>query len=139
MCGRKLTRAFLRKDRSETRMPAVALPILLAIDWILKTSTVQTGNGIQWTLWTRLDDLDFADDLALLFHTRPQVQEKTSTVADNLARLGLKVHRDKSKVLKKNSSASTTPITLDGDALEDLTSFTFLGSIVDKQGALTPM
>ena len=39
---------------------------LLAIDWIAKTTTTGRNNGIQWTLWTQLDDFDFADDLALL-------------------------------------------------------------------------
>ncbi|EDO50002.1 predicted protein, partial [Nematostella vectensis] len=27
---------------------------LLAIDWIMKTSTDQKRNGIQWTLWKQL-------------------------------------------------------------------------------------
>ena len=39
---------------------------LLVIDWIMKTTTTGRNNRIQWTLWTQLDDLDFADDLALL-------------------------------------------------------------------------
>nr|KAG5692327.1 hypothetical protein BaRGS_009537 [Batillaria attramentaria] len=42
---------------------------LLVIDWIMKTTTAGRKNGIQWTLWTQLDDLDFADDLALLSHS----------------------------------------------------------------------
>ncbi|KAJ8340518.1 hypothetical protein SKAU_G00351510 [Synaphobranchus kaupii] len=37
------------------------------IDWVMKTSTAQKRNGIQWT---QLDDLDIADDLALLSHTQ---------------------------------------------------------------------
>ena len=41
---------------------------LLVIDWIMKTTTTGRKNGIQWTLWTQLDDLDFADDLATLSH-----------------------------------------------------------------------
>ena len=41
---------------------------LLVIDWIMKTVTSNRNNGIQWTLLTQLDDLDFADDLALLSH-----------------------------------------------------------------------
>ena len=41
---------------------------LLVIDWIMKTTTTGRNNGIQWILWTQLDDLDFADDLALLSH-----------------------------------------------------------------------
>jgi hypothetical protein len=41
---------------------------LLAIDWVLKEKT-KDKKGIQWTLWDQLDDLDFADDLALLSHS----------------------------------------------------------------------
>ena len=76
----------------------------LAIDWVLKTPTAQKGNGIQWIPWTQLDEMDFADDLALLSHTHRQMQEKTSTVADISARLGLKIHRGKTKVLKNNTA-----------------------------------
>ena len=38
---------------------------------------------------SQLDDLDFADDLALalLFHTQPQMQAKTDIVAQHSARL----------------------------------------------------
>ena len=36
---------------------------LLVIDWIMKTTTTDRNNGIQWRLWTQLDDLVvFADD-----------------------------------------------------------------------------
>ena len=42
------------------------------------------------------------------------MQEKTNTVADNSARLALKVHRGKSKVMKNKAAANTTPTTLEG-------------------------
>ena len=41
---------------------------LLAVDWIMRESTEGRRNGIQWTLWNQPDDLDFADDVALLVH-----------------------------------------------------------------------
>ena len=47
----------------------------LVIDRIMKTTTTGRNNGIQWTLWTQLDDLDFADDLALLSHNHSQMQD----------------------------------------------------------------
>lgn len=106
---------------------------LLAIDWVMKTSTQQKRNGIRWTPWTQLDDLDFADDLALLSHTQQQMQDKTNTVSVNSSRLGLTIHQGKSKVLKINTD-SVTPITLEGESLEEVESFTYLGSIVDKLG-----
>lgn len=49
-------------------------------------------------IWTRLDDLDFDDDLAT--PTQQQMQEKTNTVAGNSAALGLNIHKGKNSVLK---------------------------------------
>ena len=96
-------------------------------------STEQKRNGIQWTLWKQLDDLDFAEDLALISYTQQQMQEKTNCVAYYSAGIGLNIHRGKSKVLKVNT-ASTIPITLEGTILEEVESFTYLGSIIDIQG-----
>ena len=42
---------------------------LLVIDWIMTRTTENRKNGIQWTPWSQLEDLDFADDLALLSHS----------------------------------------------------------------------
>ena len=63
---------------------------LLAIDWIME-STKDKRNGNQWTLWRHLDDLDFADDLALLSHTHQQMQDKTSTLEANASKVGLRI------------------------------------------------
>nr|KAG5689916.1 hypothetical protein BaRGS_015604 [Batillaria attramentaria]KAG5690405.1 hypothetical protein BaRGS_002362 [Batillaria attramentaria] len=57
------------------------------------------------------------------------MQEKTSMIADNSARLVLNIHKGKTKVLKINAATM-----LEGDALEEVENFTYLGSINDKQG-----
>ncbi|VDP77230.1 unnamed protein product [Schistosoma mattheei] len=44
-------------------------------------STSEGKHGIQWTSRMQLDDLDFANDLALLSQTQQQMQEKTTSVA----------------------------------------------------------
>ncbi|VDP66111.1 unnamed protein product, partial [Schistosoma curassoni] len=54
---------------------------LLLIDWIMKTSKSGEKYEIQWTSRMQLDDLDTADDLALLSQTQQQMQEKTNSVA----------------------------------------------------------
>ncbi|VDP47385.1 unnamed protein product [Schistosoma curassoni] len=78
----------------------------------------------------QLDDLDFADDLALLSQTQQQMQEKTNSVSGASAAVGLNIHKGKSKILRYNT-ARTNPITIDG---EDLETFTYLGSIIDERG-----
>ena len=59
------------------------------------------------TSQSKLDHLDFADDLALLSHTKQQMQEKTNIKAEHSARLGLNVHRGKSKILKVYSTVQS--------------------------------
>ncbi|VDO88409.1 unnamed protein product [Schistosoma margrebowiei] len=99
----------------------------------MKTSTSERKHGIQWTAQNQLDDLDFADDLALLSHIHEKMQAKTASVAAVSASVGLSIHKGKTKVLKFKAENSN-PITLDGETLEDVESFTYLGSIIDKQG-----
>jgi hypothetical protein len=84
-------------------------------------------------MWQQLDDLDFADDLALLSHTHKQMQEKTDTVSSSSKSVGLSIHKSKSKVLRICTDCQT-PIQLRGENLEEVEEFTYLGSIVDKEG-----
>ena len=53
------------------------LLFLIAIDWTMKISTEHYRTGIQWNLFPQLEDLDFADDLALLSETYKHMQQKT--------------------------------------------------------------
>ncbi|VDO54677.1 unnamed protein product [Schistosoma margrebowiei] len=72
----------------------------------MKTSTSEGEHGTQLTSRIQLNDLDFPDDLALLSQT---------------------------KVLRYDT-ACTNPITIDGEHLEDVKTFTYLGSIIDEHG-----
>ena len=63
-----------------------------------------TGNtGIRWKFTTKLEDLDFVDDIALLSSTRQHIQTKTDKFAHEAERVGLKVNADKCKLLRINS------------------------------------
>ncbi|VDP48313.1 unnamed protein product [Schistosoma curassoni] len=133
MHGGQLTDAF--KVRIGVRQGCLLslFLFLLVTDWFMKTLTSKGRHGIQWTAQNQLDDLDFADDLALLSHTHNQVQIKTASVAAVSASVGLSIHKGKTKVLKFKAE-NTDPITLYDETLEDLESFTYVGSIIDEQG-----
>ena len=60
------------------RQACILLPFLflMAIDWAMRQTTQREKNCIQWTILDQLDDLDFADDLALLSHTTDRCRTK---------------------------------------------------------------
>ncbi|VDO90771.1 unnamed protein product [Schistosoma margrebowiei] len=69
---------------------------------------------------------------ALIPHTHDQMQMKTTNVTAASASVGLNIHKGKTKVLKYNIE-NTNAITCDDETLEDVESFTYLGSIIDEQ------
>ncbi|VDP01775.1 unnamed protein product [Schistosoma margrebowiei] len=99
----------------------------------MKMSTSEGKHGIKWTARMQLDDLDFADYVAHLSQPQQQMQEKTNNVAAASAAVGLNIHKGKSKVRRYNT-ACTNLITIDGEDLEDVKTFTYLGSIIDEEG-----
>ena len=105
---------------------------LLVIDWIMKTATAGRNNGIQWTLWMQLDNLDFADDLALLSHNHSQMQDKTTLLETTSAGTGLKINRKKTELMKMNTTANT-PVIVGGEPIREVESFVYLGRVVDQQ------
>ena len=96
--------------------------VLLVIDWIMETTTTGRNNGIQWTLWTQLDDLDFAADLALLSHNHSQTQDKTALLETTSAGTGLKINKEKSELMEMNTAANT-PVSVGGEPIREMDSF----------------
>ena len=77
-----------------------------------------------------LDDLDYADDSALLSATGKQLQLKANELVRVSARVGLQVNTKKSKAM---SVATTTQqaITTNAEELENVSTFTYLGSEIN--------
>ena len=106
---------------------------LVAIDWIMKTTTKNRRNGIQWTLWSQLDDLYFADDLALLSHSHGHMQDKTYLLNLVSAQTGLNINMNKTEIMKANRKSKHVA-TVGGKPLEETDCITYLGSKINKTG-----
>ena len=109
------------------------LLFLLAIDWTMKQTVSGHNNGIQWSLTTQLNDLDFADDVALLSHNARQMKGKTERLCKFGESLGLHVNSEKSKLMRLKTSNKEN-IEVNGCALENVEEFTYLGSIISTDG-----
>ena len=105
----------------------------IAIDWIMRRTTAEGPRGIRWTLTSTLEDLDFADDLALLSHTYEHMQEKTTRLNENAKQIGLKISRKKSEVMVLNTN-ERRKIKIEEDELPYTEEFTYLGSTVRNDG-----
>ena len=105
--------------------------LFLVIDWIMKTIT--TGSKTGWTLWKQLEDLDFADDLASLSHNHKQMQDKTTKLATTSLGTGLRINKEKTKLMRINTP-TTNPVNIDDRPIQEVDSFTYLGSTIDHQG-----
>ena len=81
----------------------------------------------------QLDDLDFADDLALLPHNQRQIQDKTIFLGTMSAGTGLKISKKKTELMKINTTANK-PVTVGGDPIMEVDSVIYLGSAVDRRG-----
>ena len=109
---------------------------LLAIDWVMQQTVGGERTGIRWNFTTVLEDLDFADDIALLSSTLNHLQSKTDRLENNSARIGLKLNGGKCKTLRTNSKRDEN-LTAGGNEIEDVESFTYLGANVTKDGGST--
>ena len=95
----------------------------------MKTITTGSKTGIQWTLWKQFEDLDFADNLASLSHNHKQMQDKTT----KLATTSLGINKEKTKLMRI-TTPTTNPVNIDDRPIQEVDSFTYLGSTIDHQG-----
>ena len=106
---------------------------LIVMDWIMNRSVGQGEDGIRWKFTSKLDDLDFADDIVLLSSTRQQLQNKTARIDREAKRVGLKINVDKTKVMKINAK-NQEGIDINGSNIDEASEFTYLGAKVCKEG-----
>ena len=56
---------------------AMSILFNLVINWVMRKTTKDAKRGIRWKI-NVLEDLDFADDIALLSHTHQHLHDKTN-------------------------------------------------------------
>ena len=82
---------------------------LSVLDFVMWKTTKDKDTGFRWKLTTKLEDLDFAVDIALLYPSQQMMQRKTLKLQEQAARAGLRVSNEKPKVMRINGK-STKPV-----------------------------
>ena len=99
----------------------------------MRKATKDRRMGIQWTLTKQLEDLDFADDISLLLHGHEDAQTKLEHFPDEADNVGLQVNIKKTEVMRVINNRQEA-IQLQGKKIKEADSFTYLGSVVSKDG-----
>jgi len=77
---------------------------IMVVGWIyMREVESQVKTGIQWTLTTQLHDLDFTDDICPLSQNLQHMQIKTEHLALAAEKTGLRISKEKTKVMRANS------------------------------------
>jgi len=106
---------------------------LLVIDWVMRQTTEKHRDGIRWALMTRLEDLDFADDVALLSHNHQDMQSKLTRMGMISAKASLRISKSKTKGMRINTT-NADRLELDGEEIDEVEEFAYLGSNISKDG-----
>ena len=102
---------------------------IMAVDWVMTNTVRNRRRGLRWRFTSMLEELDYADDIALLASTCAHMQEKSSRLQTIGSFIGLEVNTQKTKIMRLNSKTQHS-ISINGTSLEDVDKFVYLGSEV---------
>jgi len=100
---------------------------------VMRQTTKHGNTGVRWKFNNFLEDLDFADDLALISSSRGHIQTKVSNLACYAKMTGLKISTAKTKMVCWNNTAGRK-VPVDGKELETASKFFYLGGTVTQEG-----
>lgn len=112
------------------------LLFLIVIDEILIGAIDREQNrGLLWQPITmeHLNDLDLADDIAILAQRRSDMQSKLDDLAERSSAAGLNINVNKTKSLDVNT-AGPSSFTVAGQTVENVENFQYLGSQLASDG-----
>ena len=105
---------------------------MVAIDWVMRKTTSDKKRGITWSMFTTLEDLDFADDIALLSSKQDHMQEKTDRLSYFASQIGLELNAKKTQEMRLNTT-SNLRLEAEGTEIQQVDKFTYLGTVVSTE------
>ena len=98
------------------------------VDWIMRSVT---ATSFRVTSNCYLEDLDYADDIALFADNPAEAQRFLNQVNEAALKLGLNISATKTKIM--SVGYDKCEISLNGNILEEVSNFVYLGSKISKQ------
>ena len=106
---------------------------LLVVDWVMRKSTKHGNTGIRRKFNSFLEDLDFADNIALISSSRRHIQSKVNNLTHYAKVMGLRINTAKTMMMSWNNTADRK-VQIDGEELETVSKFVYLGGTMTQEG-----
>ena len=126
--GRRFSSWFEVKSGVRQGCPMSGFIFFLIMDWVMR-HTNNRKRGLRWKLTSVLEDLDYADDVALISSRFADLQEKTDRLIATASVVGLRIYPRKTTLRMNHRCTDCTKI--EGEEVEDVESFLYLGSVLD--------
>ena len=82
----------------------------------------------------RICNLRFEDDIDLLAGSNTELQDLTDKLTESTGSFGMEVSTEKSKVMVNSRDETHAVIFMNGEQLEEVDTFTYLGGTITKDG-----
>ena len=102
---------------------------LMVVDWIMRKTTAGNKTWIRWNFTSKLEDLDFVNDIAIMSSCYTHMQTKTRQLNQLAARTGLRINKKKTQVLRINSKCKNR-ILIDDQELKEVDKYNYLSANV---------
>ncbi len=104
------------------------------IDWILGQA-LQDYPGVQVGVNAHVADLAYADDIVILSSSYNEMQDLLEAINRHASAVGIRINASKTKVMSALiSGEQRQAVLLDGEPLEDVDKFNYLGSMFVANG-----
>ena len=108
---------------------------LLLMDFIMRRTVMDGGEGLEWIGSRKVADLEYADDAVLISRTPQDLQNLLSRMHEISREVGLKINRRKTEIMRTEYSLRDE-ITLEGERIDEVESFKYLGTMICNTGSL---
>src|SRR5688572_9418412 len=108
----------------------------LILEAMIDIELADTKKGVRIN-GTIVNNLRFADDIDLMAESGSQLQELTTRVHESSKRFGLKINGKKTKTMTIGKEKEKINITLEGEELEQVAEFVYLGGVITEDAEST--
>jgi len=124
---------------SGVKQGCILSPLLfnIVLDYVMRRVS-KKKRGIPWNVFTRLSDLDYADDIVGITETMNEMDKFLTDLIACARDVGLEINVSKTKLMRINPPTQTRTsikvLHVGNEVVEEVDKFVYLGSVISKDG-----